>query len=119
MKVASARTRVQVQTVLFATDFSPAAAKAIPYVKEIISRYGASLVALHVRPPIVNPMTPPASWTATVEAARLEEEKERNALLAAFSGIHPEVLIEEGDIQSSLASAITRYKIDLIVIGTR
>jgi len=119
MKAVSARARAQVQNVLFATDFSPAAATAVPYVKEIVSRYGASLFALHVRPPIVNPMTPPASWAATVEAARVEEEQQREALLAAFPGMHPEIMMEEGDVQSSVASAIARHKIDMLVIGTR
>jgi nucleotide-binding universal stress UspA family protein len=89
------------------------------YVKEIATRYGASLLALHVRPPIVNPMTPPASWAAMVEAAQVEEETERETLLAAFPGMHPEIIIEEGDIQSSLACAIASHKIDLLVIGTR
>lgn len=119
MKAVSARARVQIKNVLFATDFSPAAAAAIPYVKEVATRYGAGLFALHVRPPVVNPMIPPASWAATVEAARAEEQRQRETLLAAFAGMHPEIIIEEGDIQSSLASAIAMHKIDLIVVGTR
>jgi nucleotide-binding universal stress UspA family protein len=119
MKAVSARERVQVRKVLFATDFSPAAAAAIPYVKEIATRYGAGLFALHVRAPIVNPLSPPASWVSTVEAARVEEQKQRDALLAAFPGMHPEIFIEEGDLQSCLASAIAKHKIDLLVMGTR
>jgi nucleotide-binding universal stress UspA family protein len=119
MKAVSARARVQIKNVLFATDFSPAAAAAIPYVKEVATRYGAGLFALHVKPPVVNPMIPPASWAATVEAARAEEQRQRETLLAAFAGMHPEIIIEEGDIQSSLASAIAMHKIDLIVVGTR
>jgi nucleotide-binding universal stress UspA family protein len=119
MKAVSARARVQLRNVLFTTDFSQAAAAAIPYAKEVVTRYGASLFVLHVRPPVVNPMTPPASWSATVEAARVEEEKQRETLLAAFPGMHPTIIIEEGDMQSSLVSAIAKHKIDLLVIGTR
>jgi nucleotide-binding universal stress UspA family protein len=119
MKAVSARARVQLQNVLFATDFSPAAAAAIPYVKEIATRYGAALFAWHVRPPIVNPLSPPASWASTVEAGRLEEQKQRDALLGAFPEMHPEIIIEEGDIQTHLASAIVKHRIDLLVIGTR
>jgi len=35
MKAATARTAVRFRSILFATDFSPAAAQAIPYVKKI------------------------------------------------------------------------------------
>jgi nucleotide-binding universal stress UspA family protein len=119
MKAVSARARVQVKNVLFATDFSPAAAAAIPYVKQIATRYGAGLFALHVRPPIVSPLSPPVSWLSTAEAARVEEQKQREALLAAFPGMHLEIIIEEGAIQCCLASAIANHKIDLLVMGTR
>ena len=119
MKAVSARARVQLRNVLFTTDFSQAAAAAMPYAQEVVTRYGAGLFVLHVRPPVVNPMTPPASWSATVEAARVEEEKQRETLLAGFPGMHPTIITEEGDMQSSLASAIAKHKIDLLVIGTR
>ena len=59
MKTATARTAVQLRNIVFATDFSPAATQAIPYVKKIAKHYDADLVTLHVRPPVVNPMTEP------------------------------------------------------------
>jgi nucleotide-binding universal stress UspA family protein len=54
---ATARITVRFRNILFPTDFSPAAAQAIPYVQEIAKHYDADLVTLHVRPPVVNPMT--------------------------------------------------------------
>jgi nucleotide-binding universal stress UspA family protein len=51
MKTATARTAVRFRNILFATDFSPAAAQAISYVKSLAKHYDADLVALHVRPP--------------------------------------------------------------------
>jgi nucleotide-binding universal stress UspA family protein len=119
MKAVAARARVQVKNVLFATDFSPAAAGAVPYAREIAKRYGANLFALHVRPPVVNPMTAPASWAAEVELADAQQKQQRETLIAAFPGTKPEVIIEEGDIQSSVTHAIDKHEIDLIVIGTR
>jgi len=119
MQAVSVRAHTQVKNVLFATDFSPAAAAAIPYVKEIAARHGANLFAFHVTPPVVNPMTPPATWAATTEGARIQEQMQREELLTTFAGMHPQILIEEGDIQSNLASAIEKYNIDLLVIGTR
>src|SRR5579863_1437840 len=70
MKTAAARTPARFRNILFATDFSAAAANAIPYAKQIAKHYDADLVAVHVRPPVVNPMTEPASWPTDIEAAK-------------------------------------------------
>jgi nucleotide-binding universal stress UspA family protein len=119
MKTATARTAVRFRNILFATDFSPAAAQAIPYVKKIAKHYGAGLVALHVRPPVVNPMTEPGTWPTDIESAKAENDKHREEVLGTFAGIHTQVLIEEGSIQSCLDAAITKNNTDLVVIGTR
>jgi nucleotide-binding universal stress UspA family protein len=118
MKTATARTAVGFRNILFATDFSPAAAHAIPYVKRLAKHYDANLVALHVRPPSVNPMTQPMSW-ADGETARKQNEELRNELLDTFAGIHTTALVEEGDIQSQLRDANQKNNTDLVVIGTR
>jgi nucleotide-binding universal stress UspA family protein len=118
MKTATARTAVGFRNILFATDFSPAAAHAIPYVKRLAKHYDANLVALHVRPPSVNPMTQPMSWPDR-ETARKQNEELRNELLDTFAGIHTTALVEEGNIQSQLRDANQKNNTDLVVIGTR
>ncbi len=118
MKTATAQTAVNFRNILFATDFSSAAAHAIPYVKRIAKRYDANLVALHVRPPVINPMTEPAYWPSE-ETIRQENEEHRDQLLDTFAGIRTTPLIEEGDIQSRLQDAIAKNNTDLVVIGTR
>ena len=119
MTAVATRAQIQLKNILFTTDFSPAAEAAIPYAAEITKRYGAHLFALHVRPPMVNPMLPPASWHSSLKAAKIETERQRNTLLDAFPGLRPLVLIEEGDIQPLLEAAVEEHKIDLIVLGTR
>jgi nucleotide-binding universal stress UspA family protein len=119
MRTATARTAVRFRNILFATDFSSAAAQAIPYVKKIAKHYDANLVTLHVRPPVVNPMTEPGTWPTDVEAAKAQNQQHREELLRAFEGIRTLVVIEEGDIQSRLNAAIERNNTDLVVIGTR
>jgi nucleotide-binding universal stress UspA family protein len=119
MKVLENRTRMEIKNVLFPTDFSPAADGAIPYVSEIVRRFGARLYALYVRPPVINPMTEPASWPALERAAMAEAKAQRQSLLEAFLGIKPEVMIEEGDFWQILKSIIEQQRIDLIVLGTR
>lgn len=107
------------QNILFATDFSPGADAAIPRAVELAKRYGAKLYALHVRPPVVNPMTSLAAWKKSERAAEIKEERQSLELLKAFQGIRPEILIKEGDLWPNLAETIEECKIDLIVIGTR
>jgi nucleotide-binding universal stress UspA family protein len=119
MKTATVKTAVQFQSILFATDFSPAAALAIPYVKKIAKHYEGNMVALHVRPPIVNPMTEPAYWPVDIEAAKALDEKHREQLLKTFAGIPTKAVIEEGTIHECLNQAIEKNHTDLVVIGTR
>jgi nucleotide-binding universal stress UspA family protein len=119
MKAALAKTAVRFQHILFATDFSDAAAQAIPYVKRIARHYDADLVTLHFRPPVVNLMTVPGTWPIDIEAAKVEENKHREDILHDFTGIPTQVLIQEGNIQDLLGAAIEKNHIDLVVIGTR
>jgi nucleotide-binding universal stress UspA family protein len=121
MKTATTTATVaaQFRNILFPTDFSPASAQAIPYIKRIANQYEASVTALHVRPPIVNPMTAPGTWPAEIEAAKVVDEKRRKEILGAFSGIRTELLVGEGSIQSCLNEAIKKSSADLVVIGTR
>lgn len=119
MKPATAKTRTRFENILFATDLSPAAAHAIPFIKKIARHFESSLVALHVKPPVVNPMTQPATWPVDLAAAEDFNKNHRQELLDTFAGIHTEVLIEEGDIQSRLDKAIQKHNTDLVIIGTR
>lgn len=119
MKTATVRTQAKFRNILFATDFSDAAAHAIPYVRSIAEVFAANLVALYVRPPVVGPTTPPGTWANDIEAVKAADEKDRDELRSIFAGIPTEVLIEEGDVQACLTDAIDKNSTDLVVIGTR
>ena len=119
MKPAAAKIRTQFENILFATDFSAAAAHAVPFVKKIARHFQSNLVALHVKLPVVNPMTQPTTWQADIVAARVFDKKHRDELLDTFAGINTEVMIEEGEIQSCLQSAIEKHDTDLVIIATR
>ena len=119
MRAATAKTRTRFENILFATDFSPAAAHAIPFVKKLALHFQSRLVALHVKPPVVNPITQPSTWPADFQAAKAADQQHGEELLETFAGIETEVLLEEGDIQSSIANAIKKNDTDLVIIGTR
>ncbi len=119
MKALEVHTRIQLKNILFATDFSPASDVAVPYAFELAKHYGAKVYALHVRPPIVNPMTPPVTWKSLEEAASREAEQYKQDILKSFAGLQPEILINEGDLWSNIEAIMKETPIDLIVMGTR
>ncbi|HWF39309.1 MAG TPA: universal stress protein [Candidatus Acidoferrales bacterium] len=119
MKTLDARTRVQLKNILFTTDFSAAAAAALPCAGALAKRFGAKLFALHVRTPVINPMTPPEGWPALVKAAAEEDRERKESLRNALPGVETTVLIEEGDIGAHLPATVKKEHIDLIVLGTR
>ncbi|HXT23219.1 MAG TPA: universal stress protein [Candidatus Eisenbacteria bacterium] len=119
MQAATAKTRTKFENILFATDFSHAAAHAVPFIKKIARHFESNLVALHVRPSVVNPMTQPATWPLDVDAAEAFNKERREELLGTFAGISTEVLIEEGDVRSRLENAMHKHNTDLVIIGTR
>jgi len=116
---AGAKIGTRFENILFATDFSAAANQAIPYVKNIAKHYQSKLLALHVRPAVVNPMTQPSTWAIDIEYARSVDQQNRDQLVATFEGFPAEVLIEEGNVLPSIKRAIEKNNADLVVIGTR
>ena len=75
MKTAAVLAPTRFQHILFATDFSSAAASAVPYVKKLAKHYEADVFAFHVRPAAVNPMTRPATWPVDLEFAKAQDEE--------------------------------------------
>lgn len=119
MNTVTGKSAVGFRHILFATDFSPAAAQAIPYVKTLAKCYEADLVVLHVRNPILSPMAEPAAYDIYLEAMKAEDERNTKELLETFAGIPTEVVIKEGGIQFRIEAVIEDKHTDLVVIGTR
>ena len=92
--------------------------RAIPIAKAIARTYDSSVVALHVRGPVVNSVTPPAAWPMVQEAEKQKDELRRGELRSYFAGIPATARIEEGDILSHLEEAIKNDNVDLVVVGT-
>jgi nucleotide-binding universal stress UspA family protein len=118
MKMLDTCSRIEIKNILFPTDFSPTGDVAIPYATELAKRFDAKICALHIRPPVINPMTYPATWVPLEQAAKEEVDAQKKLLLASFPGIKPKIMIEEGDFWQNLETAIEKHHTDLIVLGT-
>jgi len=116
MSPATARTRIALKNILFATDFSRQSKAALPYALSIARKFGAKIYAVHVVP--FPPPAPRGSLGAVKEQLEREAQEAMAHLVPRFNGVEYETLLENGDVWEALSGIITRKEIDLVVIGT-
>jgi len=116
MPTVIAPTRIKLQNILFATDFSPLAQTALPHAVDLAHRYGAKLYTVNVLPhmPFVEAAQPDP------EEVRLSAKQRLTALTSCASsrGVEHEELIVQGEVPEVISKIVRKYAIDLIVIGT-
>jgi nucleotide-binding universal stress UspA family protein len=114
------RTSLQVafQNILFATDFSDAADRALPYAVEIARRSVATIHAVHVISPGDSPLLPPADWAEIVRQQEEFRGRKQNQLEFELRELLHELLILEGDVWENLKNVIETRNVDLLVLGT-
>src|ERR1700757_1180876 len=98
MNAVAVQTRIQLRNILYATDFSHAAATAMPFAAELARHIRANLLAVHAKTPENYAL--PATEVCPAANAQLEEntvELRRN-LYNRFPSVESEVLIVEGGV---------------------
>jgi nucleotide-binding universal stress UspA family protein len=90
---------IRFNRILFATDFSPASEKALPYVAAFARRFSSELSVAHVLPPRAFAAVVDGGVEAFVQQEN-EAERRISALLASahFNDIPHEILIEHGEV---------------------
>ncbi len=99
MQASELKTRIDLKNILFATDFSPAAAAALPYVAAIAKLYGSRVCAVHVK-------TRESDWTPDEEIERLED---------SLRTVPHEFLVETGDVRTVLLRPRSAKQSDLLI----
>jgi nucleotide-binding universal stress UspA family protein len=118
MKVKESTTRVRFANIMYATDLSPAAEKALPYAIGIARRYQSKIHAAYVIPPEIYPLVPPAAWPKLAEEEAEFREDRRRHLDEQLSGVPHQVIFQSGDTWPALREIIRISDIDLIVLST-
>jgi nucleotide-binding universal stress UspA family protein len=118
--LSSFRTSLQItfHNILYATDFSATADRALPYAVEIARRSIATIHAVHVISTDGSALAPPEEW---VEIARDQEqflEREKNRLELELQELPHEFLLLQGDVWENLKRVIRDKNVDLLVLGT-
>ncbi|MBM7061674.1 universal stress protein [Pseudomonas sp. UL073] len=95
------------QSLMLATDLSPAAEPALRRAADLARRYACPWYILHV-------LEGDAADAEKQAAARLERRME---LLTRLAGRAPEVWIERGDVVDQITASTRWAEVDLLVLG--
>jgi nucleotide-binding universal stress UspA family protein len=106
--------------VLVATDFSLASSVALHYAIVIAGHFGANLYLAHVIPQHAYGLIPTDEREPAIENLRARMEEQMAGLRATSHLVGPphEVLVDHGDVWSTLSAMAEKHKINMTVIGT-
>jgi nucleotide-binding universal stress UspA family protein len=111
--------RIAIARVLYATDFSQQAARALPYALSIARKYGAILLPFHVVSPSPLPAGFPAqSWQAVVAQAIREAHSSLERLEPKWKNVQHKIRVCCGDAGTEISKIVRDEHIDLVVLGT-
>jgi len=107
---------IQLQNILFATDFSPSTQKALSCTLSLAHHYGAEVYLVNVMPhlPFVEAVQPEPEQIGLSVKQRMTDLTSSES----FRSLRHKELIEEGEVAEVLSKLVRRYYIDLIVIST-
>lgn len=113
-------TRVALQRVLFATDFSSSSDAALPYALSVARAYDSQLYVAHVIRPDLFQLVPPEEAAALQQSTRRHAEEQMAALLVSgrLRDVPHRVLIGEGPLWPVTLGLIQEHQVDLVVVGT-
>jgi nucleotide-binding universal stress UspA family protein len=116
---------IELHTILFATDFGPASAQALPLAVSLAQNSDARLVLVHMLPPmpLADAAYAPAVFAADDllqwrEAVRAESEKKLKALVPTGTLTkEPQYVIGMDFLPEGILSVAAEHNADLIVMG--
>lgn len=108
------------KNILFATDFSEASMKALPYATALGKKFGASVFFCHIITPTSFVAAAPEAAPYLYEAERDSAEKELDEVVHSqlLEGVKGKSLVTSGLLGDCLIDEIENNKVDLVVAGT-
>lgn len=114
MQVANVSARISLAKILYATDFSPAAEAALPYILAIAKRYNSKVFAVHI-------VAPDNSAFLHSSMAMVVDDKTKDAIARLEDQLNAfphEVILRQGETWPEISGVVTEKNIDLIALGT-
>jgi nucleotide-binding universal stress UspA family protein len=118
MKPSVSTNQLKLKNILYATDLSFAAEKALPFALEIARRYGSRMYAVHAIQPDVYPLVPPPAWPKMAEQEEVFRQESKKELEGLLQTVPHEIIFRAGKVWEILSEVIREKQIDLIVLST-
>jgi nucleotide-binding universal stress UspA family protein len=116
---AAAAKRIALKDILYATDFSPSAIAALPYVRGIAKRYGSTIHVLHVKEPMSFAFVTPDMVPNVMQMEEGIEKEQTGEIHKVFEDIPHDVVFENRSLMVVLEELFAAKPMDFVVIGTR
>jgi nucleotide-binding universal stress UspA family protein len=112
--------QITFKNILFTTDFSDYAERALPYAVGLARRYGATIYVAHaIRPEPRRPL-PLEPLPRELDELRFQAAHAMHSFVnaAPLAGLHYEVVLARGETETVFQEMAIRHDIDLVVIAT-
>jgi len=111
--------RVALNRIVLATDFSPESMNALHSAVALAKRYNATIFLTHVLPP-ESSMIAAEGWSLPTEAVRRSAEKSMTRLenTGELNGIEHEIIVRSGITWDVISQILDDKNVDLLVMGT-
>ncbi len=112
--------RVSLNRILFTTDFSDYAERALPYAVGLARHYGGTVLVAHAIPPEPRRPLPLEPVPPELDELRYQAQHAMDTFVrsAPLAGVHYEVLLEKGETELVFEDMVKTNNIDLVVIAT-
>lgn len=106
--------QLRIKNILYTTDLSFAAERALPYALEIARRYGSTIYAAHV----IQPLVSPGAWPQKTKDEEVFRQESRKDLEEQLGSVPHEIIFQPGKAWQTLSKLIKEKHIDLAVFST-
>lgn len=112
--------QISLKNILFTTDFSDYAERALPYAVGLARHYGAAVYVAHAIPPEPRRPLPLEPLPPELDELRFHAAHAMDAFVrsAPLAGIRYEVVLARGETETVFEEMVKKHEIDLVVIAT-
>jgi len=112
--------RISLNRILFTTDFSDYAERALPYAVGLARHYGSTVFVAHAIPPEPRQPIPLEPVPPELDELRYQAEHamDRFVRSAPLASVRYDVVLEKGETELVFQEMVKKHGIDLVVIAT-
>jgi nucleotide-binding universal stress UspA family protein len=112
--------QVTLKNILFTTDFSDYADRALPYAVGLAQHYGGTIFVAHAIPPEPRRSLPLEPTPPELDDLRYHAEHAMDSFVrsAPLASVRYEVVLERGETELVFQDMVKKHDIDLVVIAT-